>query len=135
MARCRNFQSENHSPRRRRCRREKKTKSAVSWLTASGRAAERFGLRIESEGKPAAREQNLEHDRPHTPSPKEMKELIASLSPSERASLKDPNWITEDEADLILAERDAAEPGEDISFDDLLKENGMTRSNRRKHIA
>jgi hypothetical protein len=44
-------------------------------------------------------------DRPDTPGPEEMKELIASLSPAERAILKDPDFIAEDEADIIMSDR------------------------------
>jgi hypothetical protein len=71
--------------------------------------------------------ENLDLD---TPGPEEMKELIASLSPAERKLLRDPNFITEDEADLIMSDRSFNEPGPRISLDQLLKENGMTR--RRK---
>ena len=65
-----------------------------------------------------------------TPGPEEMKELIASLSPAERKLLRDPNFISEDEADLIMSDRGFNEPELTISLDELLKENGMTR--RRK---
>ena len=67
-----------------------------------------------------------------TPSAEEMRELIAALSAEERASLKDPNFITEDEADIIMSDRAMKEPGRRISLDDLLKENGQ---GRRKRIA
>ena len=60
-----------------------------------------------------------------------MKELIASLSPAERKLLRDPNFISEDEADLIMSDRGFNEPELTISLDELLKENGMTRRGKR----
>ena len=66
-----------------------------------------------------------------TPGPEEMKELIASLSPAERKLLRDPNFISEDEADLIMSDRGFNEPELTISLDELLKENGMTRRGKR----
>ena len=66
-----------------------------------------------------------------TPGPEEMKELIASLSPAERKLLRDPNFISEDEADLIMSDCGFNEPELTISLDELLKENGMTRRGKR----
>ncbi|HEX4309163.1 MAG TPA: hypothetical protein VHZ25_03995 [Acidobacteriaceae bacterium] len=60
-----------------------------------------------------------------------MRELVASLTPAERSTLKDPNFINEDEADLIMHDRAIKESGW-ITLDQLLKENGQTR---RKRIA
>jgi hypothetical protein len=50
-----------------------------------------------------SRKQNIEEL--DTPSPAEMKKLIESLSPEERSMLRDPDFITEDEADLIVSDR------------------------------
>ena len=66
-----------------------------------------------------------------TPGPEEMKELVASLSLVERKLLRDPNFISEDEADLIMSDRSFNEPGPTISLDELLKENAMTRRRKR----
>ena len=60
-----------------------------------------------------------------------MRELIASLSPTERRSLNDTDFITEDEADLILSDRAMKEPGESIGLDELFRENGQTRRKPR----
>jgi hypothetical protein len=68
---------------------------------------------------------------PGTPSAKEMRELVASLTPAERRTLKDPDFITEDEADLIMSDRSLKEPGKSISLDELLAENGQKRRKRR----
>jgi len=77
---------------------------------------------------------NVDHQRNvdlDTPGPEEMKELIASPSPAERKLLRDPNFISEDEADLIMSDRGFNEPELTISLDELLKENGMTRRGKR----
>jgi len=57
---------------------------------------------------------------PSTPSPSEMRETIAGLTPAERRSLKDPDFIAES----------VNEPGQPISLDELLRENGQTRRKR-----
>jgi len=47
----------------------------------------------------------------------EMHKLIASLTPAERATLNDPDFITEDEADLIVCDRQSDEdtvPAEEV---------------------
>ena len=50
---------------------------------------------------------------------------LVDLTPAERRFLKDPNWIDEDESDLLLAIRREAEEGEKaIPFDQVLKEFG-----------
>jgi hypothetical protein len=47
------------------------------------------------------------------------------LTPAERRFLKDPNWIDEDESDLLLAIRREAEEGDKaIPFEQVLKELG-----------
>jgi len=68
---------------------------------------------------------------PQTPSREEMRRMIAGLTPAERLTLKDPNFITEDEADLIMSDRAVNGPGPLISLDELFKENGQTRRKRR----
>jgi hypothetical protein len=45
--------------------------------------------------------------------------------------LHDPNFITEDEADIIMSDRSVNEPGRSISLDELLEENGQIRRKRR----
>ena len=57
--------------------------------------------------------------------------MIAGLTPAERSTLKDPDFITEDEADLIMSDRAMNEPGPLISLDELFRENGQTRRKRR----
>jgi len=59
-----------------------------------------------------------------------MVEMLAGLSPDERQMLEDPDFITEDEADLIYSDRAMAEPGERISLHELLAENGIPRRRR-----
>src|SRR5580658_10522655 len=75
---------------------------------ASGGAAFRFKI------EPMKTEANL-----GTPGAKEMRELVAALTPAERRTLKDPDFITEDEADLIMSDRSLKEPGKSISLDEL----------------
>ncbi len=57
--------------------------------------------------------------------------MVAALSPAERASLEDPNFITEDEAEIILAERAMNEPGRSIPLEEILKEFGQQPRRRR----
>ena len=59
-----------------------------------------------------SRKQNLEEL--DTPSPAEMKKLIESLSPEERSMLRDPDFITEDEADLIVSDRSEKKSGKHV---------------------
>ena len=61
----------------------------------------------------------------------DMLEMLAGLTPAERATLKDPDFITEDEADLIYSDRSMKEPGKSISLDELFRENGQIR--RKRH--
>ena len=65
-----------------------------------------------------------------TLSAREMREMIAALSPAERASLKDPNFITEDEADLIMSDRAMKEDGCSIPLEEILKEFDRPRRRR-----
>jgi hypothetical protein len=67
-----------------------------------------------------------------TPSPEQMRRMIAGLSPAERASLSDPDFITEDEADLIMSDRAAKEPGRRISAEELFREMGYTPGRKRR---
>jgi hypothetical protein len=47
------------------------------------------------------------------------------LTPEERKILADPNWVTEDEADVIVTmRRQKAEKGKGISLQDFLKKHG-----------
>lgn len=60
---------------------------------------------------------------------KQMLELLASLTSAERATLKDPDFITEDEADLIMCDRRNVEPT--VPLDEVLKEMGIPPRRRR----
>jgi hypothetical protein len=55
---------------------------------------------------------------------REMREMLAELTSAERASLRDPEFITEDEADIIISDRRMKEPGRWISSDELFAETG-----------
>jgi hypothetical protein len=46
-----------------------------------------------------------------------------NLTDEERALLPDPNWVTEDDADAIIARRREKEPT--VSFEQVLRENGF----------
>jgi hypothetical protein len=63
---------------------------------------------------------------------RQMRRMLAGLTPAERARLEDPDFITEDEADMIWHGRDLAEPGESISVDELFAEMGIARRPPRK---
>jgi hypothetical protein len=78
---------------------------------SSGSGAEKFRFKMELKGQ-AMKNKNLSD-----PSPEEMRAMIARLSPAERATLADPNFITEDEADLIISDRRSDEetfPAEEV---------------------
>jgi len=60
---------------------------------------------------------------------RQMLELLASLTSAERATLKDPHFITEDEADLIICDRRDGEPT--FPLDEVLKEMGVPLRRRR----
>jgi hypothetical protein len=60
-----------------------------------------------------------------------MRELVASLAPEERALLSDPDFITEDEADVIISKRRMDEPGEWISAEELFQEFGIPPRHKR----
>jgi hypothetical protein len=59
----------------------------------------------------------------------EMREMLAGLTPAERATLADPDFITEDEADLIVCDRRDDEPT--YSLDEVLAELGIPRRKLR----
>jgi hypothetical protein len=59
----------------------------------------------------------------------QMLELLESLTPAERATLEDPDFITEDEADLIICGRRASDPT--FALDAVLKEMGISPRRRR----
>jgi hypothetical protein len=59
----------------------------------------------------------------------DMVKMLKDLSQAERKTLADPNFINEDEADLIWAARAMKEPGS-FSLDAVLRENGIPRRNR-----
>ena len=55
--------------------------------------------------------------------------MLADLTPAERKTLKDPDFITEDEADLIVCDRRDGEPT--VSLDEVLKEMGTAPRHKR----
>lgn len=59
----------------------------------------------------------------------QMLELLASLTPAERATLEDPEFITEDEADLIVCGRRANEST--LPLEEVLREVGIPPRRRR----
>jgi|SRR5579864_1212265 len=46
-----------------------------------------------------------------------------NLTDDERALLPDPDWVTEDDADFIMARRAEREPGKRASLEQVLREN------------
>lgn len=54
----------------------------------------------------------------------DMLEMLADLTPAERRTLSDPDFITEDEADLIVADRRMKERG-GVSLDEALRQAGI----------
>jgi hypothetical protein len=61
----------------------------------------------------------------------DMLKMLKGLSAAERKILADPNFITEDEADVIYADRALKEPGKLYSLDEVLRENGIPRRRPR----
>jgi hypothetical protein len=59
----------------------------------------------------------------------DMRRMLAELTPTERASLLDPEFITEDEADIIVATRSMNEPG--IPLGEIFAEFGYSPRRRR----
>jgi hypothetical protein len=62
---------------------------------------------------------------------REMREMLKNLTPAERASLEDPEFITEDEADLIICDRREKTDGPSIPLEQILKEFGTSPRRRR----
>lgn len=62
----------------------------------------------------------------------QMLEPLASLTSAERATLKDPDFITEDEADLIICDRRHNEPT--FPLDEVLKEMASRRAGRPEDL-
>jgi hypothetical protein len=60
----------------------------------------------------------------------EMLEMLARLTPAERATLEDPDFITEDEADLIVCDRRADEPT--VSAEEVFAEFGYVPRHKRR---
>ena len=55
---------------------------------------------------------------------RQMKEMLTCLTAAERRKLGNPDFITEDEADIIVSNRRAKEPGPNISAEQLFAEEG-----------
>ncbi|MGD1073594.1 MAG: hypothetical protein ABSB15_26070 [Bryobacteraceae bacterium] len=64
------------------------------------------------------------------PGPEEMKKVIAGLTPAEKDLLNDPNFITEDEADLILSDRSLRSSRRFTPVEDILKGSSPRRRRR-----
>jgi len=62
---------------------------------------------------------------------RDMLQMLKDLTPKERASLADPGFITEDEADIIVSNRRANEQGRRISADRLFAEVGCKPRSRK----
>jgi hypothetical protein len=63
---------------------------------------------------------------------REMLEMLEVLTPAERATLSDPDFITEDEADLIVADRRMKQEGDKaVPLDTVLKHLGITPRHRK----
>jgi hypothetical protein len=61
----------------------------------------------------------------------DMLEMLAGLTAAERETLKDADFITEDEADLIVSDRSMDVPGESTSADEIFAEYGYVPRSRR----
>ncbi len=59
-----------------------------------------------------------------------MREMLAGLTPTERRQLKDPDFVTEDEADIIISNRRSKEPA--VALDQVFAEIGYTRRRRQR---
>jgi len=61
-----------------------------------------------------------------------MREMLKELTPAERASLNDPDFIiTEYEADLVICDRRDKEDGPSTPFEQVLKEFAISPRRRR----
>jgi hypothetical protein len=61
---------------------------------------------------------------------REMRDMLAGLTSAERALLADPEFITEDEADIIWSDRAVHESGESIPAKEVFAELGYTPRKR-----
>jgi hypothetical protein len=59
-----------------------------------------------------------------------MLKMLEDLSPEERATLKDQDFITEDEADLVYIDREP-DDGPTITVEELFAEEGIPRHRSR----
>jgi hypothetical protein len=57
-----------------------------------------------------------------------------NLTYDERALLPDPDWVTEDDADSIMARRAEREPGKRASLEQVLRENGIHSHLRTRYV-
>jgi hypothetical protein len=48
-----------------------------------------------------------------------------NLTDDERALLPDPHWVTEDDADFIIAKRAEQDPGTRASLEQVLRQNAL----------
>jgi hypothetical protein len=62
---------------------------------------------------------------------RQMTQMLSELTAAERALLHDPDFITEDEADIIVSNRRANAPGPRISADEIFAEFGYTPRRRK----
>lgn len=60
----------------------------------------------------------------------DMRAMLADLTPAERATLLDPDFITEDEADIIRSNRAMKEPGPSVPAEEIFAKYGY---NSRRH--
>ena len=60
---------------------------------------------------------------------RDMLQMLKELTPEERASLKDPDFITEDEADLIVCDRRSHEGA--VPAENVLAELGYSLHRRK----
>ena len=58
----------------------------------------------------------------------DMLKMLSELTAAELATLEDPDFITEDEADMIIIGREP--DGPTYSLDEVLAENGISRRRR-----
>lgn len=59
------------------------------------------------------------------PAQKRVRADRLNLTDEERALLPDPDWVTEDDADFIIARRAEQEPGKRAGLEQVLRENGI----------
>lgn len=61
----------------------------------------------------------------------DMLDMLKGLSAAERKTLADPDFITEDEADLIYHDREIKAPGRLYSADEVFAELGIPRRHKK----